>query len=245
MLSRAPVSAVRSPEHGALRRGPSWLLVAYPLLALAGAWTHRQGWSLAALMLLLTVLMWPALRARQALAWLLWVGLAGGMVWLASHGLAAQVLDTVPVLVSALLSWLFGRSLRAGRQPLIARIIEAVEGESRLAQPGIARYARQLTWFWTMLLAAQAVLLGVLQALAVPGGLFARLGRAPPLALPAGWAMGYVHLGGYALLVAAFLAEYLFRRWHLRHLEHMRLHDLVMRLALRWPQLVRGGRAEP
>lgn len=239
---RAPDSVAQHPL--ARRTGLPWLLLGYPLLALAGAWTHRQGWSLAALVLLLSVLLLPAMFARRAWAWLLWLGLAGGVLWLAMRGLAALVLDTVPILVSLLLAWWFGRSLRAGRQPRVAGFIEAIEGAPRLAQPGIARYARQLTWFWTVLLAAQAVLLGVLQVLAVPGGLFATLGHAPPLALPASWALGYVHLGSYALLGAAFLLEYLFRRWHLRHLEHLRLHDLVMRLAVRWPQLVRGGKVE-
>jgi hypothetical protein len=45
------------------------------------------------------------------------------------------------------------------------------------------------------------------------------------------------------LLGAAFLLEYGYRRWRLRHLSHPGLHDMLLRLALNWPQLSRGHRA--
>ena len=226
-------------------RGLPLLLLAYPLLAIAGALTHRQAYSLAAIVLLLTLLLWPALRTRRPLPWLCWLALTVGMLGLALRGWAALVLGAVPVLVNALLAWWFGRSLRTQRQPLVSQIIELVEGADRLAQPGIARYARQLTWFWASLLAVQAIVLGVLLACAVPGGVLVTLGVAPPLAVPAGWAQGYEHLGAYALLGVVFVLEYLFRRWHLRHLSHARLHDLLLRTAVRWPQLLRGGKRRP
>lgn len=224
---------------------PLPLLLAYPLLALVGALLHRQSLSLAALALLLGLLLWPALRNRQPGAWLLWLGLLAAMAWLAAHGLAALALDAVPVLLNLLLAWVFGRTLRAGRQPLVAQFIEAIEGAPRLAMPGIARYARHLTAFWTMLLTAQALGLGVLLSCQVPGGLLLRLGAASPWPVPQAWVQGYVHLGVYLLLAAVFVLEYLFRRWHLRHLPHLGLHALLHRLALRWPQLIRGRNRAP
>jgi hypothetical protein len=45
------------------------------------------------------------------------------------------------------------------------------------------------------------------------------------------------------LLGAAFLFEYGYRRWRLRHLTHPGLHDMLLQLALNWPQLSRGNRA--
>lgn len=224
---------------------PLPLLLAYPLLALAGALLHRQFLSLAALALLLGLLVWPGLRRGRPGAWLLWLGLLCAMTWLASRGLAALALDAVPLLLNLLLAWVFGRTLRAGRLPLVAQFIEAIEGAPRLAMPGIARYARQLTAFWAGLLAAQAGLLGAMLFCQVPGGVLARLGVASPWPVPQAWVQGYVHLGAYLLLAVVFVLEYLFRRWHLRHLPHLGLHALLHRLALRWPQLIRGRNRAP
>jgi len=224
---------------------PLPLLLTYPLLALAGALLHRQLLSLAALALLLGLLLWPALRKRRPGAWLLWLGLLGALAWLAARGLAALALDAVPLLLNLLLAWVFGRTLRAGEQPLVAQFIEAIEGAPRLAMPGIARYARQLTAFWSLLLIAQALTLGVMMFCQVPGGLLARLGVDSPWPVPLAWVQGYVHAGAYLLLAVVFVLEYLFRRWHLRHLPHLGLHALLHRLALRWPQLIRGRNRAP
>ncbi|MGN2243386.1 xanthomonadin biosynthesis protein [Frateuria sp. GZRR33] len=224
---------------------PLPLLLAYPGLALAGALLHRQFLSLAALSLLLGLLCWPALRERRPGAWLLWLGLSGLMTWLAARGLASLLLDAVPVLLNLLLAWVFGSTLRAGRQPLVAQFIEAIEGPPRLLLPGIASYARRLTAFWSVFLTAQALLLGTLLFCQVPGGLLERVGVPPPWPVPQPWVQGYVHLGAYLLMAVAFALEYLFRRWHLRHLPHLGLHDLLHRLALRWPQLIRGRNRAP
>jgi hypothetical protein len=232
-----PVTAVHS------RRLFLCLLAAYPVLALAGAFTHWQACSVAAVGLLFALLLWPALSRGRVLAWLLWLALLGGIAWLAQRGLATLALQTVPVLVSGLIAWLFGRTLRRSRQPLVARVIEAVEGAPRLAQPGVARYARQLTWGWALLLGAQACALLVLLACAVPGGLLWAMGVVPPLALSARWALGYVQVGGYGLLLLAFAGEYAFRRWHLRHLQHLGLREFMARLVSRWPQLARAASA--
>ncbi|RDI98886.1 xanthomonadin biosynthesis protein [Dyella solisilvae] len=222
------------------------LWFAYPVLALAGMLTHQQGYSLAACALLLTLLMAPALATRRPLPWLAWTLLLAAMGWLWLHGMVGLLLECVPIAINVLLASLFGRSLRAGSMPLIARFIEAVEGPERLLTPGVATYARQLTWFWTLLTATQALVLAVLLLCAEPGGLLAQLGVASPWPVPAGPAQAYVHFGGYGLIAAAFLLEHGFRRWRLRHVSHPRFHELALGIAARWPQLVRGqGPAAP
>jgi uncharacterized membrane protein len=225
-----------------VRRYALALLLLYPLLAIAGAVTQRQIFPLAALVLLLTLAMLPRLLARRPGAWLAWAGLVAGLLMLSAYGFAALVLEAVPVLVSALLACWFGRSLGTA-EPLVARFVVALEGADRLQQPGVSRYARQLTWFWTLLLGSQAVLLATLLLCAKHGGVLARLGMATPLPVPDRWAAAALHAGGYMLLAAVFVLEYGYRRWRLRHLRHPGLGEMLMQLALRWPQLVHGGGA--
>jgi uncharacterized membrane protein len=216
------------------------LMFGYPVLAMAGVLTHRQGFSLAACALLLTVLMIPALTTRRALPWIVWSSTLAVMAWLWMLGVVGLLLECVPIAVNILLACLFGRTLRAGHTPLIARFIEVLEGPERLAVPGIAPYARHLTLFWTLLTAAQALVLAVLLLCAEPGGLLSSLGVASPWPVHSGLAQSYVHVGGYVLIASAFLLENAFRRWHLRHVHHPRLHELALGLAARWPALVRG-----
>jgi uncharacterized membrane protein len=233
-------SSPLSPEH-ATRRYGLLLLPAYPLLAIAGAVTQRQVFALLALALLLTVLMLPQLLARRGTSWLLWSGVLLGLLLSWRCGFADALLEAVPVLINTLLAAWFGRTLGTS-EPLVERFIVAIEGAERLRQPGVAAYARQVTWFWTVLLGGQALLLAVLLLCADHDGLLARAGIAAPLVVPARWAAVWLHLGGYLLLGAAFLAEYGCRRWRLRHLPHPGLHDMLLQLALHWPQLLRGKR---
>ena len=227
-------------EVGATRRYALPLLLLYPLLAIAGAITHRQIFPLLALVVLLSVVMLPRLLSRHLLPWLAWLGSLAG-VWLLSHyGVADLLLETVPILINVLLAYWFGRSLR-GDDPLVARFVVAIDGADQLREPGVARYARQLTWFWTVLLAGQALLLTVLVLFAARSGLLLRLGLTPSWQVPEQWAWLWLHLGCYLLLGAAFALEYGYRRWHLRHLRHGSLHDMLLKLALHWPQLLRGN----
>ncbi|WP_426701269.1 xanthomonadin biosynthesis protein [Rhodanobacter sp. Col0626] len=227
-----------SPEN-ASRHGVLLLLAAYPLLAMAGAITHRQVFALLALAVLLTVLMLPRLRTRRAMPWFAWLATLAALLGAGQCGFATLLLEAVPLLINAALAFAFGHTLVAG-EPLVARFIIAIEGTARLQQPGVARYARQVTGFWTVLLGAQAAVLAVLLLCADRTGLLNRFGMASPLPVPENWAAAWLHLGCYAVLGAAFLLEYGYRRWRLRHLSHPGLRDMLKQLALHWPQLRRG-----
>ncbi|WEN15340.1 xanthomonadin biosynthesis protein [Rhodanobacter sp. AS-Z3] len=230
-----------SPLPDRARGASLCLLPVYPLLAIAGAWSHRQIYSLLALALLATVLLLPHLLARRGIAWLTWCAVLVGLLLLWKSGFAGLLLEAVPVLINALLASWFGRTL-ATPEPLVERFIIAIEGAERLQQPGVKAYARQVTWFWALLLGAQALLLMVLLLCADHSGLLQRFGMVSPLPVPERWAAIWLHMGSYIMLGVAFLLEYLFRRWRLRHLKHPGLHDMLLRLALHWPQLVRGER---
>lgn len=230
-----------SPSHAAAaRRYALLLLLAYPALAIAGAVTHRQIFPLLALVVLLTVVLLPRLLSHRAWPWLLWMALLAGVWLVARLGVADLLLETVPILINALLAWWFGRTLGSA-QPLVARFVIAIEGAERLTQPGVARYARQLTWFWTLLLAGQALLLTTLLLCASHSGLLLRFGITPALQVPERWAAAWLHLGCYVLLGFAFALEYAYRRWRLRHLSHPSLHQMLLQLAAHWPQLLRGN----
>jgi len=218
------------------------LLLAYPLLALAGALTHWQVFPLAALLLLLTVVMLPSLLARSKQAWLIWIVLSGALLQLWWHGLADLALETIPILINLLLAYWFGSTL-AGDEPLIARFVVAIEGADRLQASGVARYARHLTWFWAVLLLAQSLVLAVLLTCAEHGGLLARFGVHNSLPIPDRWASAWLHVGGYVLLGVVFLCEYAWRRWRFRHLSHPGLHEMILQLAVHWPELIYGQRA--
>ena len=224
----------------ASRRHALWLLLAYPVLAIAGMVTHRPVFALLALVVLASVPMLPRLLSRRPLPWLLWLLMLAGVWLLSRHGVADLLLEAVPILINVLLACWFGRTL-AGDEPLVARFVVAIEGTERLREPGVARYARQVTWFWTVLLATQALLLTGLLLFAARDGLLLRLGVTPAWLVPERWASVWLHVGCYLLLGAAFLLEYAWRRWRLRHLSHPGLHDMLLKLVLRWPQLLHGN----
>lgn len=219
--------------------GWTWALAGYAALLVTAA-LAGNGWldGLAAFALA-SLLLWPALRRRNAVAAGTWLGLAAGLAWLVARGGGHNALDGIPVMVNLALGILFARTLIRGREPLIARIIGVLEGRERLAQPGVARYARRLTIAWVLLFGAQAVLLATILACRVPDGLYATLGVAPPLALAAAGWRWHLHFGSYALVLAFLVLEYAFRRWHLRHLPHASLPRFLARLVVRWPALAR------
>lgn len=196
------------------------LLAAYPLLLLAALWLQRSWISAVAALDLISLLLLGGLLRGSRMIWALWLGAVAGTFVLSVRGQAEIVLLLVPVAINAGMAWFFGRTLGAGQRPLVARAILAFEGEQRLAQPGVTRYARSLTWAWTLLLAGQAVLMLLCAACAQPNGILPRLGLEPPLAIPGGLANWYLHLGGFVVIGMFSVLEFAWRNWHLRHLPH-------------------------
>jgi uncharacterized membrane protein len=190
--------------------------------------------------LLVTLLLWPGLRRRSIAAGLLWIVCAAGIALLAVTGRGALALDFLPVMVNAALSAFFARTLANGHEPLIARLIGAIEGPARLALPRVADYARRLTWAWALLLGAQAIVLTILIACAVPDGLLASFGVRPPFEITGHAWRWYLHLGSYATVLVFMVIEYAVRRWYLRHIPHPSLPTFLVRLARCWPALARS-----
>lgn len=236
MASAVSPRSAHSP-HSARWMFP--LLIGYALLALLGGVLHAPELGFAAIVLLLAAVGLPVLKRRNASGITAWLAFAILMIAAAWSGHLQLAFSTLPVLILVAVAALFARTLRTGREPLIARCIRVVESEQRLALPGVAGYARGVTIYWACVLAAQAAILTVLLVCAVPGGLLDTFGLRAPFAIPRSTLAWYPEAGCWAVFVVAFTLEYAVRRWRLRHLPHPSVRGFVTRLIQRWPQLVR------
>lgn len=187
---------MRIPALGLL-----WLVLAVAYLA-ASAFGHRAA-ALAVLGLMAGALLGGSGRQLR--------GFVAGVVLAAA---AWRFAETVPYLVFipplaafALLAFFFGRTLRAGSEPLISRI-------ARKEHPDLAadvrRYTRRLTVIWSACFAALFL---------------AALGLAPLLPLEAWsrWVQGL----GFVVTGALFLGEYVYRRHRFPHRTRGSLAALV------------------
>jgi len=86
-------------RHGS-RRLMLPLVVAYPVLAISGAVWHRPALSLAALLVLLTVIALPMLSAGKKRAWAAWLAGATVIVGAGLLGLGPVLLSCVPVVIN-------------------------------------------------------------------------------------------------------------------------------------------------
>ena len=217
----------------------------YLVLASIALASGRAAWAAAAVLVLITALLVPALRRGRWMAWLTLVVSTTSCVWLTKVGAGWLLLDLVPTLVNLGLCLLFARTLVPGHEPLIARFIAILEGRERLRDPRVAAYARGLTQAWALVLGLQATLLALIVML-MPHGLLVVLGvGGPRLSAPA-W-IAYLHAGSYLVVGAFMLLEYGWRRWQLRHLEHMGLLAFLLAVVQRWPALLASltqGRGE-
>ncbi|HET7561272.1 MAG TPA: xanthomonadin biosynthesis protein [Rhodanobacteraceae bacterium] len=214
-------------------------LLACGALALAGGLSHRHALSIAAALLLLLAWLPAILKRRSVGALLGWAALAALLLVPALLGHAQLALMALPVLFLAGVCWVFGSTLRRGREPLISRCVRVIEGQERLDLPGVRAYTRGVTLFWAWLLGAMALLSLTIALLAEPGGWLLTLGVHAPFGLPGSLLAWYPEVGCWAVLVAAFVGEYLFRRWHLRRLPHPPAHQFVIQMIKRWPALLR------
>jgi uncharacterized membrane protein len=177
------------------------LILAYPLLAhLATAMQDlRLQW--AALTMLAAIPFYERLRGVQPGAWAVWLCIAAALYGLVFLGGGQYALFIPPVLLPAAAGMLFGESLLPGRTPLITRIARAARGGSLPAE--LAGYTRRVTVLWTILLFSISLVSAAL-------ALFA------PLHI---WSL-FTNMICYLILGAMFPAEYVWRRWRHRGVDH-------------------------
>lgn len=223
----------------ALRVG---LAVAYPWLAHAA--NARDDGVLAALALgdiALIVLLGPLLR-RRAWAWLV-LALAAALLWRLAHGpLATLPLLAPPVLFLGLAAWMFARSLRRGRVPLITRVVAQLYAcTPATLDPALLRYTHALTAAWALLLSLLCLANLALALFSVPGGLLARLGVHSPLAVADVHGSLFANLLVYGVVGGFFLGEYAWRRRRFPQRPYRNLPDFLRRLAALGPAFWRDA----
>ncbi len=124
---------------------------------------------------------------------------------------AAALGVALPLAINLALCALFGRTLAAGREPMIARFARLERGGE--LPDDLARYARALTVAWTGFFAAMAA---VSLSLALWGSVLA-------------WSL-FTNVVNYALVALFFVGEYVVRRIRFRHYHHLSPIEVVRRL---------------
>lgn len=224
------------------------LLVAYPVLAILATATASPALAVAAVGALLALVVAPLLRRWPwRVAPLLGIALAvvlatGAQRW------SPLVLFLPPVLINLALALFFGHTLRAGDEPLVARIVRLLHPANDIQDAAVWPYARRVTIAWTALFLFNATTCAVLALLAVPGGLLLALGWQPAPALPlAAWAL-FANAGCYALVGLMFVAEYAYRRRRFPWQPYRNFFHFLQRAASVGPALaaeMKAGSARP
>jgi uncharacterized membrane protein len=222
-----------------MRLLPLLLALAFPLLAHAAAATGSQGLAVAAVAGLTLALAWPLRRRPVWFAVVL--AAATLLLWLLQQRERAGLLLLLPpVFFTALVGSVFARSLRAGRVPLIERVVRVLHPEA-MRLPGVPAHLRRLTQGWAALLFGLAAVNLLLAACAVPGGLLHAAGIEPPLAVAfADWSW-FANVANYALIGFAFVAEYAYRRWRWPEARDLGFREFMTRMSRLGPAFWRGA----
>lgn len=187
--------------------------VAYPFFAHGASVRDSGALAACALGTLVVMALADGLVQRRAGAWLALLAAGAGLAWLAGSRWAHLPLLLVPVAFIAMIAWFFGRTLRAGRVPLISKIVCALEQVSLSElEPSLRRYTRGLTAAWALVLAAMGVCNLVLAAIAVPNGLLASFGIAAPVTVTDAQWSWFANWFNYGLVGGFFALEYLYRK---------------------------------
>jgi uncharacterized membrane protein len=158
-----------------------------------------------------------ALRWR---AWLLFAALCAALWGLVRYGGGRPLLYLPSILIPAALAWFFGRTLVAGRRPLITAVALA----ARPATPDyLLAYSRHLTQMWTGIFVAMALWDLALAAFA------------PREA----WSF-MANGANYLVIGATVTFEYLFRRFRFRDYDHPGFAEYLRIVVTADPRRMRG-----
>jgi uncharacterized membrane protein len=207
------------------------LAVAYPLLA---HWeSHGGGAPAAALALvdLALMMLLEPLMQRRVWAWAVLVLVLGTLAAVMHEPWLPMLLLAPPALFTGWLAWVFARTLRPPRQPLITRIAVALEFDApEQMPPEQRRYTRTLTGAWAGMLAALTLANLLLALIAEPHGVLVRLGHPPLVSVSQQAWSWFANLFNYGAVAAFFVIEWLLRGHLLPERQRQRPGMVLQRL---------------
>lgn len=186
------------------------LFFLYPLLAHIATLLHSEWLAWVALTIFFAVPLLPALLQLNKKAWLGLMAVMAILTWCAMSGIARYIMYLPPIFIPLSVLVLFARSLRSGQVPIVTRVATQIRGTLPVE---LEHYTRLITQCWVVLLTGMT-LSSLLLAL---------------YATPEFWSL-MTNVVQYLILAAVFLFEYLFRRWHFRHLDHESFPQMVVAL---------------
>lgn len=186
---------------------------AYPFLAHAASTLRDPALAALALLDIVLILLVVPLARGRAWAWATALASAAAL-WAAQDSrLLPLLLLLPPVVFPWMVAWFFARTLRAGRVPLIARIVAALEQCAPAdLPPALAAYTRGLTRLWAVVLASMGSANLALGLVAVPDGLLVQLGYPPPVTVSQATWSWIANLIDYGVAGLLFAIEYLVRQ---------------------------------
>lgn len=187
------------------------LALAYSVLAHAASARHDGPLAVCALAVLLLLVLVSPLAQRRLWAWLMLCAGLAALAWLARSPYTQVPLLLVPTAFIALVAFVFGRSLTAGRTPLISKIVAALEDEP-VPAADLMRYTRGLTAAWAWALALLAAINLALSLIAVPDGLLAQFGLHPPLTVTQTQWSWFANVFNYGIIGGFFAVEFAIRK---------------------------------
>ena len=187
-----------------------WLFLAYPLLSHIATYVRSERLACLAMTVFVAVPLLPALRRWRFWAWGTLAAVAAFFYGCSLLGAARLLMYLPPVLLPASVLFVFARSLKPGNTPVVTQVATHIRGT---LPTELVSYTRRVTQFWVALLATLAL---------------SSMGLAL-WATPEVWSLATNGIQ-YLVLAAAFLGEYLLRRYRFRELEHESFAAMVAAL---------------
>ena len=194
----------------------TWLVLALTLgyfVAAHYALTRESPPVAAVAVALLVLLILLSLRGPRSWPWQAAVAVIGiALVTLAAGGAPPVPLMLPPVFIPTAIAFAFGRSLRPACTPLVELVVRTFHAPATPEQ-AVIRYARHVTWAWTLLLAGVALANAWLVINLVPGGLLDLAELAPRWPVTRTAFAWFANTGTYLLIGGMFILEFAVRVW--------------------------------
>ena len=203
----------------------------YPVFAHIAVLSGNPVLIAASIGLLIALVLFPGLRSARPMAWIMLPVAAYCLYIAAANGRTLLLLFLPPILINGFMAWVFGRTLKTGRTPLIERAIVALHGTTDDVTVEMLAYARRLTLVWTCLFVALTAINLALAVLANPGGLLLSVGLQSPVTVPLeAWSL-FANVLNYLIVGALFVGEYWLRRRRFPQQSYRGFFDFTRRLA--------------